>query len=113
VNLGKHDVILGKHWLAKHNGLPDCRRNIKHRREEDFGGGDYVMVTTKSWNLRRPTRKLAEQSVGPFRITERVGNAYRVDLPAGIKVHPIFASEKLRRASRTEPLNGQIADPPP
>jgi hypothetical protein len=41
------------------------------RREEDFGVGDYVMVTTKSWNLRRPTRKLAEQSVGPFRITER------------------------------------------
>ena len=32
----------------------------KHRREEDFGVGDYVMVTTKSWNLRRPTRKLAE-----------------------------------------------------
>jgi len=63
----------------------------KHRRKEDFGIGDYVMVTTKHWNLRRPTRKLAEQSVGPFRIMERVGNAYnKLDLPDSIKVHPVF-----------------------
>jgi len=26
----------------------------RHRREEDFGVGDYVMITTKNWDLRRP-----------------------------------------------------------
>jgi transposase InsO family protein len=85
----------------------------RHRREEDFGIGDYVMVTTKNWDLRRPTRKLAEQSAGPFRIAERVGNAYRLELPESIKVHPVFSPEKLRRAAKTEPLSGQTADPQP
>ena len=71
------------------------------------------MVTTKNWDLRRPTRKLAEQSAGPFRIAERVGNAYRLELPESIKVHPVFSPEKLRRAAKTEPLSGQTADPQP
>jgi len=59
----------------------------RHRREEAFGVGDYVMVTTKNWD--------------------------RLELPESIKVHPIFSPEKLRRAAKTEPLNGQTADPQP
>ena len=87
-------------WARAEMAKAQTRQRIqanKHRRKEDFGIGDYVMVTTKHWNLRRPTRKLAEQSVGPFRIMERVGNAYKLDLPDSIKVHPVFAPEKLRR----------------
>jgi transposase InsO family protein len=85
----------------------------KHRRKEDFGVGDYVMVTTKNWNLGRPSRKLSEQSAGPYKIVERVGNAYKLDLPTAIKVHPVFAPEKLRRAAKLDPLPGQIQDPQP
>jgi hypothetical protein len=29
-NLGSHDMILGRKWLAKHDVLPDCRRNQLH-----------------------------------------------------------------------------------
>ena len=61
------------------------------------------MVTTNlSWDLRHPTRKLAEQSAG---LAGRVGNAYRLELPESIKVHPVFSPEKLGR------LSGQTADP--
>lgn len=98
--------------MAKAQARQQAQAN-RHRRQEDFGVGDEVMVTTKHWNLRRPTRKLAEQSAGPFRIIEKVGNSYKLDLPANIKIHPIFAPEKLRRASRLEPLEGQIMDPQP
>jgi hypothetical protein len=57
------------------------------------------MVTTNlSWDLRHPTRKLAEQSAG-LSNAERVGNAYRLELSESIKVHPIFSPEKLRRAT--------------
>jgi hypothetical protein len=53
-----------------------------------------------------PSQKLAEQSVGPYMIIEKVGNAYQIDLLESIKVHPVFYPEKLRKASSLEPLEG-------
>jgi hypothetical protein len=97
----------------KHAQQLQKRQADKHRREVDFGVGDKVMITTKDWNMGRPSRKLAEQSVGPYTIIEKVGNAYRIDLPESIKVHPVFHPEKLRKASSSEPLEGQILTPQP
>jgi transposase InsO family protein len=85
----------------------------RHRREVDFDVGDYVMVTTKDWNLGRPSRKLGEQAAGPYKIVGKVGHSYKLQLPDSIKVHPVFAPEKLRRAATTDPLQGQIPDPQP
>jgi len=33
-DLGSHDIILGRKWLAKHDVLPDCRRNQLHWPED-------------------------------------------------------------------------------
>lgn len=85
----------------------------KHRREEDFQVGDEVYITTKYWKTDRPSRKLANQASGPYKIIEKVGHAYRLHLPAYIKVHPVFSPDKLRLAHKTEPLTGQIQDPTP
>lgn len=38
-------------------------------------------------------------------------NSYELELPASIKVHPIFHTEKLRRSAATKPLEGQHQDP--
>jgi hypothetical protein len=46
-------------------------------------------------------------------IIEKVGNAYRIDLPESIKVHPVFHPEKLCLASSSEPLEGQALTPQP
>jgi hypothetical protein len=44
---------------------------------------------------------------------KREGNAFRLDLPDSIKVHPVFAPEKLRKAPSTPPLPSQVQDPAP
>lgn len=87
------------------------RQADKGRREVDFDVGDEVMVTTRDWNTGRPSRKLSDQWSGPYRVIEKVGHSYRLDLPPNIKVHPVFAPEKLRAVPRTLPLEGQVLDP--
>jgi len=47
----------------------------------------------------------------PYHIIKKVSNAYWLDLPSSIYVHPVFSLDKLWRAT-TNPLLGQIEDPP-
>jgi hypothetical protein len=48
---------------------------------------------------------------GPYRILEKVGHSYRLDLPKSIRVHPVFSLDKLQKASNN-PLLGQHNNPP-
>jgi hypothetical protein len=85
----------------------------QHHQKVNFDVGKSVMITTKNWELERPSRKLSDQWAGSYKILEKIRNTYRLDLPKVLKIHPVFAPEKLRKATRSEPLPGQIKDPPP
>ena len=83
----------------------------KHRREPDFQVGDHVWLSMKHYKSDRPSKKLDNQMIGPFRITEQVGHAYRLDLPPTMKIHNVFSPDKLRKAA-DDPLPGQVQEPP-
>jgi hypothetical protein len=48
---------------------------------------------------------------GLYKIPEKIGHLYRIDLLETIKAHPVFSLDKLRKTSN-DPLPGQQSDPP-
>jgi hypothetical protein len=88
-------------------------RNVnKHRRLVDFEPGDNVWVKTANWSTDRPSKKLSEQMAGPYKVLAKEGHSYRVELPASMKIHPVFPAGSLRR-DPNDPLPGQANAPPP
>jgi hypothetical protein len=82
----------------------DRQKSYADRRRKDleFQIGDFVMLKVSPWKgvMRFGKKgKLSPRYVGPFRITERVGNvAYKLDLPEQLRgVHNTFHVSNLRK----------------
>ena len=66
-----------------------------------FQVGDRVLLSSENItpdNQRgRPSRKLAPRFIGPYTIVEKIGSvAYRLKLPANLRIHPTFHVSRLR-----------------
>ena len=70
-----------------------------HRRKVDFDVGDYVWLNTKYWNTARPSLKLDNKNSGPFKIIDKEGHSFWLQLPASMKIHPVISPDKLRKSA--------------
>jgi hypothetical protein len=80
------------------------------RRDYTFAVGSDVLLSTKHINIKmKGTPKLLPRWVGPFKVLQQINPvAYKLDLPASLKIHPVFHASLLKAY---EP--GRVTPPPP
>jgi transposase InsO family protein len=75
--------------------------------------GQYVWLDARNIKTLRPQKKLDWKNLGPFRIKEIISPyAYKLDLPASMRIHPVFNVGLLHPAAEN-PVPRQRQEPPP
>ena len=78
-----------------------------------YQAGDKVWLSARNLQTKRPSKKLDHKQIGPFQTEKQISpSAYELDLPASMKIHPVFHSSLLR-LDPGDPLPGQIIEPQP
>ena len=83
----------------------------KHRRPVEYEIGDYVWLDRRNIKTARPSDKLDDKYLGPYLVTKKRGQAYELELPETMQIHPVFHSWLLRKDPQ-DPLPGQQNEPP-
>lgn len=74
--------------------------NKKHQQRE-FQQGDLVLLSAKNLKQKRPSKKLSDKAIGPFRVRKRIGTqAYHLWLPPSYRIHPVFHVSLLKPYQR-------------
>ena len=67
--------------------------------------GEKVFLLRRNFKTKRPSDKLDHLKVGPFRVKRQSGkNHYELELPKGMRVHPIFHIALLEPAPANIPV---------
>ena len=76
--------------------------------------GQRVQIDSRDLDLKRPSKKLAEKTIGPFPISEIVSpNAIRVKFPTSIKIHLVINVSRVHE-NKEPTIPGQaVSEPPP
>ena len=94
---------------ARHEEQANWKRWPAYR----YQVGQYVWLDSHNVRTLRPQKKLDWKNLGPFHIVEIIGShAYKLDLPASMRIHPVFNVSLLRPAAGN-PVPGQRQEPPP
>ncbi|KAH7563016.1 reverse transcriptase [Bipolaris maydis] len=64
-----------------------------------FKKGDKVFLSRQNLKTKRPCKKLDNLRIGPFEILEEIGKVnYKLKLPQGMRIHPVFHKKLLEPA---------------
>jgi hypothetical protein len=130
-------VVVEQELLQRDQVLQELKQNIKtsqnrmkqvydrRHREKDYAVGDWVYLRLQPYRQTsislRKNLKLAPRYYGPLKVLQRIGAvAYKLDLPAESKIHPVFhvslLKEKLGKHTSSQPqlplvleANGEVA----
>ncbi len=106
----KRSLALTKQALARAR-VTMKKQADKHRKEMVYKVDDMMFLDSRNITTSRPSKKLDDKMLEPFKILAEVGHAYRLELPSTMKIHPEFAPNLLRLDPK-DPLDGQRNEPP-
>jgi hypothetical protein len=115
-NLAKHlseiQAIL-KMQLQQAQDLYKTSADRLRKKSPAFHVGDKVWLLRRNIKTNRPCDKLDYRRLGPFCIQEQINPvAYRLELPASMKVHPVF-HVSLLEAYKESTISGRLQPSPP
>lgn len=88
--------------------------NKNRSQPSTFQVGDKVLLSSKNLRVIRPSKALSDKFIGPFEITDCVGDrAYRLKLPKDYQIHPVFYVELLRPYKESPLRDNTPKDSPP
>ena len=79
----------------------------------EFGTGDFVLLPTKNFNIKRPKRSLWPKYVGPFEILKPSGKqAYCLKLPSTWRIYDVINVSCLEKwCGDKHPYEGPVIIP--
>ena len=109
--LVQHHDALTENVKRAQNSQAQCY-DARHERKE-FAVGDSVWLLSTNIRTERPSKKLDWKRLGPFTVTQCLGlQAYRLDLPHRMKIHPVF-HVSLLKPYKTSAIPNHMQPPPP
>ena len=84
----------------------------RHCKDVDYEVGDMVFLNSKNIKTQRPSKKLNDKMLDPFKVIAKVERAFQLELPRTMLIHNVFHPGLLRKAA-TDPLSEQRQTPSP
>ena len=97
---------LREHILRAHHRFK--KQVDQHRTERSFKVGDAILLKLQPYAqssvANRPCAKLAYKYFGPFTVIDKISKlAYKLELPADNKIHPVFHVSQLKPFTPNNP----------
>ena len=65
--------------------------NKKRKPAPEFSIGQLVWLNRRNIETKRPSSKLDHKRIGPYKVKRQInGNAYELELPNDMRIHPVF-----------------------